>query len=455
MTNSVQTSFSSENSFYNIANSENFLPDTIEDQNSNLRVSSCQKQMVDNLKSKLPEERLLCKKAYNALEEVVKKIFENLLPLDLSPLVPQKTVHIYPEKSGFNFAIEVNNCGQTFGLLKQYIEKGKFKKIKYGLDLQNLIPTAHASIELPFNKQEAKYAKKLIRNEASIQSSLKGYQEFVQLFHISKYETRSGKKKMALMMEYCNYGDLFNYMGDVKYSSQLQLWRILRGCIKALKILEDKQIHHRDIKLENFFLICTGDGIQVKLGDFGFTIFIEEEKKGTPFCGTALCCAPEFAKGHFLAEQGKSLVKEGKQLIEKGNAYLFSKINMELGSNLIRDGGNLIQNGLQKEKEGYLMASTTKGDIWGLGILLYEMRTGGLLPTINYEEDLDKFLKNLTDLQQETIDQAFPNPGQDPLEDLNMLMLRVDPNERISANECLEIFEKLTKNENNFLKSNI
>lgn len=59
----------------------------------------------------------------------------------------------------------------------------------------------------------------------------------------------------------------------------------------------DPPIIHRDIKPENILL--DNDG-RVKLGDFGWSNFFNEESQRTTYCGTPEYLAPEMIKqqGH-------------------------------------------------------------------------------------------------------------------------------------------------------------
>lgn len=59
-----------------------------------------------------------------------------------------------------------------------------------------------------------------------------------------------------------------------------------------------KNIIHRDVKLENFLIDCQEDGyIQVKLTDFGLASKLEQGKKLTNKCGSLVSIAPEMLTG--------------------------------------------------------------------------------------------------------------------------------------------------------------
>ena len=66
------------------------------------------------------------------------------------------------------------------------------------------------------------------------------------------------------------------------------LWRQV---VQAIHYCHQRNVTHRDIKLENILLDETKE--RVKLIDFGFSTCIPHEKKIKLFCGTPSYMAPE------------------------------------------------------------------------------------------------------------------------------------------------------------------
>lgn len=96
-------------------------------------------------------------------------------------------------------------------------------------------------------------------------------------------------------MEYAERGDLAVAMqqrrnGNLKYK-EVELWALFRILCGAVKHLHDNQIIHRDIKLENIFVMRDNT---VKLGDLGLSKILESKSELThQRVGTPIYFAPE------------------------------------------------------------------------------------------------------------------------------------------------------------------
>jgi serine/threonine-protein kinase ULK/ATG1 len=67
-------------------------------------------------------------------------------------------------------------------------------------------------------------------------------------------------------MEYCEGGDLANYVMQKGELSGVEALKMIKGIVSAVSFLYDHNIIHRDIKPQN---ILISKGIP-KLADFGF-----------------------------------------------------------------------------------------------------------------------------------------------------------------------------------------
>ncbi|XP_030578799.1 serine/threonine-protein kinase pim-3-like isoform X2 [Archocentrus centrarchus] len=69
---------------------------------------------------------------------------------------------------------------------------------------------------------------------------------------------------------------------------------ILKQLIEAAKELEDKNIFHRDIKIENILIETGSDVPRVRLIDFGMSCFFKKRSWYRIFSGTPSYCPPEW-----------------------------------------------------------------------------------------------------------------------------------------------------------------
>ena len=69
--------------------------------------------------------------------------------------------------------------------------------------------------------------------------------------------------------------------------------QIFKDIVEGIAYCHEKNVIHRDIKLENIMIDENGT---IKIIDFGFSIVIPKEKKLSIFCGTPSYMAPEIVK---------------------------------------------------------------------------------------------------------------------------------------------------------------
>lgn len=102
--------------------------------------------------------------------------------------------------------------------------------------------------------------------------------------------------KHNLVMEYCSYGDLFDFL--IKYHLKMPhsvIIQFMVDIMMGLKFMHNMNVAHGDLKLENVFLkYLEEEGrIVAKLGDFGYSIQVEQYTLTTTPAGTDRYYAPE------------------------------------------------------------------------------------------------------------------------------------------------------------------
>jgi len=97
-------------------------------------------------------------------------------------------------------------------------------------------------------------------------------------------------------LEYADKGDLFHLVKDRKGLDESTARYLYFQALKALEYLHEKDIAHRDIKLENFLLVSTFSSIIMKLADFGLAKLKSPDTNLKSFCGTPNYLAPEILR---------------------------------------------------------------------------------------------------------------------------------------------------------------
>ena len=114
---------------------------------------------------------------------------------------------------------------------------------------------------------------------------------------IKLYELMETPNKIYLVMEYCNGGELFDYIVSKQHLTERQACRFFQEIINSIEYLHSLNIVHRDLKPENLLLDKINNKITLKLIDFGISNCYTPEKLLTTPCGTASYAPPEMHRG--------------------------------------------------------------------------------------------------------------------------------------------------------------
>jgi serine/threonine protein kinase len=109
------------------------------------------------------------------------------------------------------------------------------------------------------------------------------------------YEVIDTRTNVNLVMELCQGKSLYHY---IKKKQGLKLEEpecklIFRQLVEAVAYLHRINIVHRDLKLDN---ILVDEKKNIKLIDFGFSVFCNSEQRLSLFCGTPHYMDPDVSK---------------------------------------------------------------------------------------------------------------------------------------------------------------
>ncbi|XP_026636912.1 serine/threonine-protein kinase 33 isoform X2 [Microtus ochrogaster] len=231
------------------------------------------------------------------------------------------------------------------------------------------------------NKEKAgSSAVKLLEREVSILKSVK-HKHIIHLEQV--FET---PKQMYLVMELCEDGELKEVLDVKGHFSENETRLIIQSLASAIAYLHNKDIVHRDLKLENImvkssFLDDNNEmNLNIKVTDFGLAVRkhgSRSEGMMQTTCGTPIYMAPEVINAHEYSQQC---------------------------------------------------------DIWSIGVIMYLLLCGEPPFLANSEEKLFELIRK-GELQ-------FEDPVWDSVSDSakNVLkqLMKVDPAHRITAKELLD-----------------
>ncbi|KAG9508538.1 Serine/threonine-protein kinase DCLK1, partial [Fragariocoptes setiger] len=185
--------------------------------------------------------------------------------------------------------------------------------------------------------------------------------------------------QLYLILELVQDGDLFDAISNVTSFPEYQVATMIYNLSSALTYLHAQKIAHRDIKPENLLISIQEDGSQsVKLADFGLAVEVTEPLY--TICGTAFYVSPEM-----LSEQGYDY----------------------------------------------------KVDVWSAGVICFILLCGYPPFSSQKEDDQDELFDAI--LSGEF---SFYSPFWDKIsvfaKDLIRMMLKTDPNRRITAEDVFK-----------------
>ncbi|XP_048478637.1 serine/threonine-protein kinase unc-51 isoform X1 [Plutella xylostella] len=133
---------------------------------------------------------------------------------------------------------------------------------------------------------------------------IKILRELTALHHtnlVAMHDCMDSPGYVYVVMEYCNGGDLADYLQANRLLSEGTIRLFLRQLAEAMRAIHAKGIVHRDLKPQNILLTHNvapprtphPAEITLKIADFGFARFLEEGNMAVTLCGSPMYMAPE------------------------------------------------------------------------------------------------------------------------------------------------------------------
>ena len=173
-------------------------------------------------------------------------------------------------------------------IIKKTLGKGTFAKVKLAIQLPKKNKVAIKIIE-----------KKILKEEDDLIRLKREFEMLTQFNNpnvISVTEIFENYEAYFTVMEYCEGGELFNYIVENKILSEEKSAFFFYQLINGLDYIHSLGIVHRDLKPEN--LLLTGDLI-IKIIDFGLSNYFNKKDNkllSTP-CGSPCYASPEMLSG--------------------------------------------------------------------------------------------------------------------------------------------------------------
>ena len=137
-------------------------------------------------------------------------------------------------------------------------------------------------------KFSTKQEREKLENEITLMQKMQ-HENIVKLYGVERT-----KKTYFLIMEFCESGDLHQYIRKFKDGlSEDMIFNFSSQIGKGLEYLQSKEIVHRDLKPQNIMMRGRWPDLTLKIADFGFARFLHQNDLAETICGSPIYMAPE------------------------------------------------------------------------------------------------------------------------------------------------------------------
>ncbi|KAM3335873.1 hypothetical protein ACQJBY_030045 [Aegilops geniculata] len=142
---------------------------------------------------------------------------------------------------------------------------------------------------------------KIMEMEEKANREIKILRSFIDFIHphiIWIYEVIETPKDIFVVMEYCQNGDLLDYIVQKRRLQEDEARRIFQQIISGVEYCHTNMVVHRDLKPEN---LLVDSKYNVKLADFGLSNVMHDGHFLKTSCGSLNYAAPEVISGELYA----------------------------------------------------------------------------------------------------------------------------------------------------------
>ena len=189
-----------------------------------------------------------------------------------------------------SLSLNDNNYKETLigdYIVKQTIGKGTFSRVKLGI---NKFTGEKVAIKIldKLKIVEKEDLERIIRE-------MKMLSELDNEHVIKVYQIYEDDNHYLIIMEYCEGGELFNYIVEKQRLTENETAFFYYQIIEGIEYIHSKGIAHRDLKPENLLL---DKDKKIKIIDFGLSNYFDGFQKLETPCGSPCYASPEMVGGN-------------------------------------------------------------------------------------------------------------------------------------------------------------
>ncbi|KAJ6230590.1 serine/threonine-protein kinase tnni3k-related [Anaeramoeba flamelloides] len=269
---------------------------------------------VNNQRYSYEFERLSSKNFNSDIKESqITESKKNKVKYSLGGYTGEKTLNEMVSDIAFFQEIPIEEL--TFN---KVVGKGSFKKVYQGTWLDNQVAIAKLKESTQFDQNQIKNFQK----EISVLCSL-NHPQIVRFYG----GCTQNKNKLLLISEFCEGGDLYQFIRSEKTFSEKLKIKFALDIAKGIHYLHSKNIVHRDLKSLNILL---DENMKAKITDFGLskTLDFSSSVSNNTIVGTPRWMAPELLRGESDYSNKVDIYAFGMILYELSRRSLpFAKMN--------------------------------------------------------------------------------------------------------------------------------